>query len=106
MLLKIGTDKWKSIQYIGDRYVGVKTDGTLWACGKNSDVFLGTGDYSDKITPVKISEANDWVSVSSNGASYLVLNSKGEMFRVKLLTRLILVKSFIFLTSEMIMKIG
>jgi alpha-tubulin suppressor-like RCC1 family protein len=92
MLLKIGTDKWKSIQYIGDRYVGVKTDGTLWACGK--------------ITPVKISEANDWVSVSSNGASYLVLNSKGEMFRVKLLTRLILVKSFIFLTSEMIMKIG
>lgn len=52
----------------------------MWAWGKNSDGFLGTGDYSDEITPVKISEANDWVSVSSTGASYLVINSKGEVW--------------------------
>jgi alpha-tubulin suppressor-like RCC1 family protein len=47
----------------------VRTDGTLWCWGRNSDGELGIGPGASKNTPAQVGKATDWSLVSSGGYS-------------------------------------
>lgn len=77
------TGDWKSIvfSFYGYSFTGIKTDGTLWAWGKNYYGFLGDGTYTDKVSPVKLSGKTNWVQVSTNGHDfYTALDADGNIY--------------------------
>jgi alpha-tubulin suppressor-like RCC1 family protein len=43
----------------------IKSNGTLWAWGRNDQGYLGLGNYNVTYTPTQIGTDNDWSSVSS-----------------------------------------
>ena len=45
--------------------VAIKTDGTLWAWGKNDKGNLGQGNTTDRQSPVQIGSATDWLQVKT-----------------------------------------
>jgi alpha-tubulin suppressor-like RCC1 family protein len=53
--------------------VAVKTDGTLWAWGRNSNGQLGDGTVVSKSSPVQIGSASTWVNVSTGQTHVLAL---------------------------------
>lgn len=74
---QIGTDTWKAVaSSAGSSYsLGVKTDGSLWAWGKNEAGQLGTGNLTPTTTPTRIENDNDWAKVfSANRTSYAIKN--------------------------------
>ncbi len=47
-----------------DSVMAIKTDGTLWAWGKNPDGQLGTGDKISRSSPVQVGSATNWDKIS------------------------------------------
>ncbi|MGJ7030022.1 RCC1 domain-containing protein [Niabella hirudinis] len=82
---QVGSDKWKDVKAsfshpLGFRYAGIKSDGTLWAWGRNDDGLLGTGNYTSTTVPVRISTETNWESVHEGPAGFYVINMKGEVW--------------------------
>ena len=83
--VQIGTDTdWKFVatSNAGDNYdaMAIKTDGSLWAWGKNELGTLGLGDFSAHAVPVRVGTDNDWVSVSIGRNHTLALKSDGTIW--------------------------
>jgi len=75
---RIGNEtNWLSVSaaYGGDTPTGhtvaIKTDGSLWAWGRNDGGQLGDGTNTNRNSPVRIGNDSDWVSVSA-GSGYTV----------------------------------
>ena len=49
--------------------LAIKTDGTLWAWGKNGVGELGTGNTTSRSSPVQVGALTDWASVSVGASS-------------------------------------
>ena len=47
-----------------DNFYAIKSDGTLWACGDNSQEQLGDGTSNPRSNPIKIGSLTDWLSGS------------------------------------------
>ncbi len=60
---------WKDIACGDQHTLAIKTDGTLWAWGRNSFGQLGDGTVTWKSSPVQIGSFTDWKSVSCGGSS-------------------------------------
>ena len=61
--------------------VAIKTNGTLWAWGNNTNDQLGdsvTTTYSR--TPVQIGTANDWVSISAGTSHTVAIKTNGTLW--------------------------
>jgi len=57
---------WSSVSGGGVHIAAIKTDGTLWAWGKNASGELGTGNVTCYSSPVQeVSSSTTWSSVSS-----------------------------------------
>jgi alpha-tubulin suppressor-like RCC1 family protein len=56
-----------------ERAVAVKTDGTLWAWGKNSYGAIGDGTTVNRSSPVQVGALTTWREVSASGHSSLAL---------------------------------
>jgi alpha-tubulin suppressor-like RCC1 family protein len=79
--VKIGTDnKWVSISSGFYHTLGLKSDGTLWAWGNNSNGQLGDGTNTDKTSPVLMGTDNNWVSITAGGYHSLGLKSDGTLW--------------------------
>ena len=65
-------DKLSNGQY---RVMAIKTDGTLWVCGRNNEAGLGLNDTVDRSSPTQI-PGTTWNSVSTN--HYTTLTSKTD----------------------------
>jgi trimeric autotransporter adhesin len=61
--------------------LGIKSDGTLWAWGNNSDGQLG-GGYTNVNweTPVQVGTANNWTEVACGELHCLALKSDGSLW--------------------------
>lgn len=82
--IQIGIDTWLSIEAAGDLGAdwshGIKTDGTLWGCGFNSNYMLGDGTIIDRLSFVLISSDEDWVDVVANMTGGLALKSNNDIW--------------------------
>lgn len=64
-------------------YWAIKSDGTLWGWGKNTNGQLGLGDTVDRSTPTQIGSDTDWVDLGYNSAyevAFYALKSNGTMY--------------------------
>jgi alpha-tubulin suppressor-like RCC1 family protein len=64
---------WKTISRCDDVVLATKTDGTLWAWGRNDYGQLGINNTINRCTPVQVGTATDWVWAGSNQ----IVNSLG-----------------------------
>ena len=60
--------------------VAVKTDGTLWAWGKNDNGQIGDGSTTARSSPVQIGSLTTWSKAVTEGETTLALNTGGEIF--------------------------
>jgi alpha-tubulin suppressor-like RCC1 family protein len=60
--------------------LGLRSDGTLWSWGHNSEGQLGLGDNSNRNTPTQVSRDSDWVALAAGGYHSLGLRSDGTLW--------------------------
>ena len=78
---QVGNDnKWKQAAISSDYTIAVKTDGTLWAWGDNSNGTFGDGTQTDSPTPIQIGTQNDWDQVSNGFTFNLALKKDGTLW--------------------------
>jgi alpha-tubulin suppressor-like RCC1 family protein len=72
---------WKQV-FVGDVLTGaVKTDGTLWMWGKNTNGQLGDGTIVSKSSPVQtIAFSNNWKQVAAGGVFAAAIKSDGTLW--------------------------
>lgn len=78
---------WKAVSLFNYGYTnppyqfhGVKSDGTLWACGGNDYYNLGTGDAVSRSTPVQVGSGTSWSNVCSGAGRSWFLKSDGTIW--------------------------
>ena len=76
---------WKTVSAGGEHSLAIKTDGSLWAWGKNWYGSLGDGIDEDNNVPVRIGDAVDWKVVSAGGTwvaggHFLGIKSDGSLW--------------------------
>ncbi|MEQ9098000.1 MAG: cadherin domain-containing protein [Imperialibacter sp.] len=71
---QVGVDSdWEDVEYYdwsgnGGRAIALKSDGTLWAWGKNDQGQVGDGTTIDRDLPVQIGTDTDWVAIGESFA--------------------------------------
>ncbi|MEW6684312.1 MAG: hypothetical protein AB1451_15555 [Nitrospirota bacterium] len=66
---------WKAAAAGGDHTVAIKTDGTLWAWGRNADGQLGDGTRINRSSPVQSGTDTDWAAVVAGARHTLALKN-------------------------------
>lgn len=66
----------------GGHMVAIKTDGTLWAWGKNNVGQLGRGNTTDYSSPVQVGALTTWAQVSTDAGGYhnLAVKTDGTLW--------------------------
>jgi alpha-tubulin suppressor-like RCC1 family protein len=78
-----GLTTWSSVSASQYHTLAIKTDGTLWAWGKNYSGQLGIGTSlagSDKSSPVQVGSLTTWSKVSASGNSSLAIKTDGTLW--------------------------
>ena len=72
---------WEKISS-GERHsIGIKTDGTLWAWGFNSDIgLLGNGGTGTEFSPIQIGTVNTWKEVASGTTNSFAIKVDGTLW--------------------------
>jgi alpha-tubulin suppressor-like RCC1 family protein len=75
--VQVGTRAdWRSVSLGNYTAFANRTDGTMWAWGRNTNGDLGLGDIVNRSSPVQIGTATNWISGSlSDGHSILLENT-------------------------------
>ena len=60
--------------------LAVKTDGTLWAWGRNTDGQLGLDDLIARSSPVQVGALTNWAQVSVENDSSLAVKTNGTLW--------------------------
>jgi alpha-tubulin suppressor-like RCC1 family protein len=77
----LGGTNWKSIASGGNHTVALKTDGTLWSWGYNSDGQLGVNDITSRSTPVTtLLGGTNWKSIAGGGYHTVALKTDGTLW--------------------------
>ena len=75
---------WDRVYGSGNSCLSIKTDGTLWAWGRNATGQLGTGDIehpNNKYTsPVQIGSLTNWDSISVGGQNTAAVKTDGTLW--------------------------
>jgi alpha-tubulin suppressor-like RCC1 family protein len=78
---QIGADtNWKTVSGGGNFTLAVKTDGTMWSTGKNSDGQLGINTTTDSKVFVQIGTGTTWDKVFCGGAHSMALTTGGILY--------------------------
>jgi alpha-tubulin suppressor-like RCC1 family protein len=71
---------WNKIA-VGDNHShALKTDGTLWSWGRNSDGQLGLDDTVDRSSPVQIGALTTWASISAGAKQAFAITTSGALY--------------------------
>ena len=78
---QLGTDRdWKAVVGGGGHFVALKTDGSLWAWGKNDKGQLGDGTTMDREQPVRIGGDTNWAQVTAGWGTTLAVKTDGTLW--------------------------
>ena len=79
--VQIGTaTNWASVSAGERTTLAVRTDGTLWGWGANSQGQIGDGTTTDRTTPVQVGSATDWQSARVNSYHSTGIKTDGTMW--------------------------
>lgn len=71
---------WDTVS-VGERHsVAIKTDGTLWAWGDNTDGQIGDGTEIEKSYPVQIGTDNTWSQISAGQLYTMAIKTDGTLW--------------------------
>jgi alpha-tubulin suppressor-like RCC1 family protein len=73
-------NEWSQIAAGGNHVMAIKSDGSLWAWGRNTNGELGIGSYSGTNVPVRVGSANDWISIAPGYTHSYALKSDGTLW--------------------------
>ena len=76
---------WAYVDTIGGNVgqhhtLAIKTDGTLWAWGRNDQGQLGLGDLTDRSSPVQVGSLTNWKSVALSASHTLAVKTDGTLW--------------------------
>ena len=77
---RLGNKLWKSVAAGEGHSLAVRSDGTLWAWGKNDSAQLGNGTLVSTNQPVQIGAANRWAAVFAGKEHSLALQKDGTLW--------------------------
>ena len=78
---QVGTDSnWLKVSAANNHCVAIKTNGTLWAWGRNNSGQLGDGTNFDRTLPVQIGTATNWTNIASALYHNAALKSDGSLW--------------------------
>ncbi len=78
--VQIGSASWKYVEVNQSASYGIKTDGTLWAWGFNTDGRLGLGTTSNVPAPVQVGTANTWQKVQFGMGFGVAVRTDGSLW--------------------------
>lgn len=72
---------WSKLsQAANTNMLAVKTDGTLWSWGQNSQGALGVGDTTNRSSPVQIGALTDWANPAAGSYFALCVKTNGTLW--------------------------
>jgi hypothetical protein len=75
---RLGTDtQWVDLAVTYNLWVALKSDGTLWAWGRDAGALAGSAATNAEV-PVQIGAAADWQTVSASGEDLLLRKRDGS----------------------------
>ena len=78
---QVGTDATWNLVAMGYRQAAaIKTNGTLWSFGYNSDGQLGQNDAVSRSSPTQVGAGTTWSFVSTGSPSMLALQTNGTLW--------------------------
>jgi len=76
-----GGSTWSKVATSRTSTYGIKTDGTLWAWGKNNSAGLADTTSVSKSSPIQtIAGGNNWSSISANGFNAAAIKTDGTLW--------------------------
>jgi len=77
----LGETNWKSVSCREGNTAAIKTDGTLWTWGLNSNGQLGVNNTASRLTPVTtILGGTNWKSVACGGYHIVAIKTDGTLW--------------------------
>jgi alpha-tubulin suppressor-like RCC1 family protein len=71
---------WSHVDTGGGHTCGVKTDGTLWCWGRNSDSEIGRAEPAQVREPVQVENATDWATSAAGQSHTCALKQDGSLW--------------------------
>jgi len=76
-----GGTNWKQVSCGNEHNAAIKTDGTLWTWGRNTNFKLGTGDTTNRSTPVTtFAGGTNWKQVSVGNEHTAAIKTDGTLW--------------------------
>ena len=79
---RVGSDSnWSKLIKAGSWHVlAIKTDGTLWSCGRNDGGQLGLGDTTDITTFAQVGSDTNWAEIAAAEGHSLAIKTNGTLW--------------------------
>lgn len=78
---QIGSATWTMVSSSNDNFaVGLQTDGTIWAWGRNHLGQLGIGNTTNQKVPNQIGTDNDWAYIYSGNSFAMAVKTDGTLW--------------------------
>ena len=78
---QVGTaNNWAMIAAGSKHSLAIKTDGTLWSWGLNSDGQVGNGNNLNQLTPQMLGDGKNWKAISAGQFHSLAVRTDGTLW--------------------------